>query len=83
MTKVNNKHMKILVVNSGSSSIKYQLISIPEKEVICKGLVERIGYDNAVIHFKSAKYSFDMELPIPDHQAGLEKVAGLLLDSTK
>jgi len=75
--------MKILVVNSGSSSIKYQLISIPEKKVICKGLVERIGYDNAVIHFKSDKYSFDMELPILDHQAGLEKVADLLLDSEK
>ncbi len=83
MTKVNNKHMKILVVNSGSSSIKYQLISIPEKEVICKGLVERIGYDNAVIHFKSAKYSFDIELAIPDHQAGLEKVADILLDPEK
>ncbi len=75
--------MKILVVNSGSSSIKYQLISIPEKKVICKGLVERIGYNNAVIHFKSDKNSFEMELTIPDHQAGLEKVAELLLDSEK
>ena len=38
--------MKVLIINSGSSSIKYQLIQMPEKKVVCSGLVERIGLDN-------------------------------------
>ncbi len=75
--------MKILVINSGSSSIKYQLISIPENKVVCKGLVERIGYKNAVVHFKSDFHSVNEELSILDHQAGLEKIADLLLDENK
>ena len=41
--------MNILVINSGSSSIKYQLFQMPEKKVICKGMVERIGIENGKI----------------------------------
>ncbi len=75
--------MKILVINSGSSSIKYQLISLPDNKVICKGLVERIGLKEAKIHFKSAQERIDITTSIPNHQIGLEKVAKLLLDKDK
>ena len=44
--------MNILVINSGSSSIKYQLFQMPEKKVICKGMVERIGIENGKIIYK-------------------------------
>ena len=44
--------MNILVINSGSSSIKYQLVQMPEEKIICSGMVERIGLDNAQIHIK-------------------------------
>lgn len=75
--------MKILVINSGSSTIKYQLITLPENQVLCKGLVERIGENNSEIHFNSALHSLDKSLPIPNHQTGLEKIASLLLDEEK
>ena len=77
------EHMKILVINSGSSSIKYQLISLPKKEVLCKGLVERIGEPKGRIYFKSQDYEFKRTFEIPDHQVGLEQIATLLLDDEK
>lgn len=72
--------MKILVINSGSSSIKYQLFKMPQEEVICSGLVERIGLDNAEIHYKSSSNKIDEVVAIPNHKVGLEKVVNLLLD---
>lgn len=72
--------MKILVINSGSSSIKYQLFKMPHEEVICFGLVERIGLDNAKLKYKSDKNEIDEVLNIPNHKVGLEKVVALLLD---
>ncbi|WP_299527815.1 acetate/propionate family kinase [uncultured Lutibacter sp.] len=72
--------MKILVINSGSSSIKYQLFNMPQEEVICSGLVERIGLNDAEIHYKSENNKIDEVLDIPNHKVGLEKVVNLLLD---
>lgn len=71
--------MKILVINSGSSSIKYQLFKMPEEQVICSGMVERIGQENAEIHFKSAGNKIDTVTEIPNHKVGLEKIVALLL----
>ncbi len=73
--------MKILVINSGSSSIKYQLFQMPEEKVLCSGLVERIGLNNAEIHFKSDTHRIDDVLDIPNHKVGLEKIVHLLLDA--
>lgn len=76
--------MNILIVNSGSSSIKYQLFTMPIEKPICVGLVERIGLENAIITHKY--YSSGEEqvirrtLDLPDHEAGLHKVAQLLTD---
>ncbi len=75
--------MKILVINSGSSSIKYQLISLPDNEVLCKGIVERIGEEKGKIYFKSTAHEFKRILAIPDHHVGLEQIANLLLDEEK
>ncbi|MBE0424396.1 MAG: acetate kinase [Lutibacter sp.] len=72
--------MKILVINSGSSSIKYQLFMMPEEEVICSGLVERIGSKDAEIHYNSNHTKIDEVLDIPNHTIGLEKVVNFLLD---
>lgn len=72
--------MKILIINSGSSSIKYQLIDMPSKNVICSGMVERIGLDNPMIHYKSGDNELDKVMYIPDHHIGLEKMTRLLLD---
>lgn len=75
--------MKILVINSGSSSIKYQLFLMPEKEVICSGMVERIGLDNSKLIYKTKKEKFEEVSDIKDHNIGLKKIADLLLDGEK
>ena len=72
--------MKILVLNSGSSSIKYQLFTMPQQEVICSGLVERIGLKDAEIHYKSSNNKINEVSDIPNHKIGLEKIVNLLLD---
>ena len=73
--------MNILVINSGSSSIKYQLFRMPQEEVICSGMVERIGLDDAKIHYKSSSIKLDETLSVPNHKIGLEKIVSLLLDA--
>jgi acetate kinase len=76
--------MNIFVVNSGSSSIKYQLFKMPDENPICTGLVERIGLEDAVITHKllsgGEKKIIHSGLDIPDHEAGLKAVAQLLTD---
>lgn len=72
--------MKILVINSGSSSIKYQLFDMPDKKVICSGLIERIGLKIGNVHYKSENNNIKEEIEIKNHKAGLEKVVDLLLD---
>ena len=73
--------MQILVINSGSSSIKFQVIEMPSTEVKCSGLVERIGLENAVITYKVNGEKHQKTMDIPNHKVGLELVAGYLLDS--
>ena len=72
--------MKILILNSGSSSIKYQLIEMPAKKVVCVGMIERIGMDDGVIHYKSDKHNKKFSESIKNHHKGLEKIVQLLLD---
>lgn len=72
--------MKIVIINSGSSSIKYQLIDMPSKEVICSGMIDRIGLETSNFSYKTNKDSIEEILPIPNHKIGLEKISSLLMD---
>jgi len=54
---------------------------MPQEEVICSGLVERIGLSDAEIHYKSPINKIDEVLEIPNHKVGLEKIVHLLLDA--
>ncbi|MDA3821058.1 MAG: acetate kinase [Bacteroidales bacterium] len=74
--------MIILVLNCGSSSVKYQLFDIGDvTEVIAKGLVERIGFNDAVIkHKPTDKEKYTETLGIPDHTIAINKVFQLLVD---
>ncbi|APA00591.1 acetate/propionate family kinase [Flavobacterium commune] len=74
--------MKIVIINSGSSSIKYQLIDMPSKEVICSGMIDRIGLETSNFTYKTNKDSIEEILPIANHKIGLEKISQLLLDET-
>lgn len=78
--------MNIFVINSGSSSIKYQLFRWPDEQPACSGLVERIGSEQAVIIHKTFDNQIPeapateqrLTLPLPDHEAGLLEVVRLL-----
>ncbi|MDY0325839.1 MAG: acetate kinase [Candidatus Cloacimonadaceae bacterium] len=75
--------MKILVLNCGSSSIKYQLISMQNHEVMAEGIVERIGEDTALFTYKSEKYTNKkQEMVIENHEQGLQLILEALKDST-
>ncbi len=69
--------MKILVVNCGSSSLKYQLINMDNDEVLCKGLVERIGMDGSVLTHKKPGDKYVVETPMENHTVAI----GLVLDA--
>ncbi|OMQ13330.1 acetate/propionate family kinase [[Flexibacter] sp. ATCC 35103] len=75
--------MKILIINSGSSSIKYQLMVMPTNEVICSGMIDRIGLETSNITYKTSSDSIEEILPITSHKIGLQKVAEMLLDPEK
>ena len=72
--------MKILVINSGSSSIKFQLLVMPKGDVIAKGLIERIGFDDAIVNYNTNKEQLKIIEPIKNHEIGLKRIANLLLD---
>lgn len=72
--------MNILVINSGSSSIKFQLIQMPSEEIVCNGIVERIGDNDAILKYKTNSLNTIQTLPIETHAEGLKKIVELLLD---
>ena len=76
--------MIILVLNCGSSSLKYQLLDMKNEEVydlLAKGLVERIGMEVGCIkHQATGKEKFEKEMPIEDHTVGIKAVLDALLD---
>lgn len=77
------KPMNILIINAGSSSIKFQLLQMPSAAVICNGMVERIGEQDAVFTYKNKKVKISETEAIPTHKKGLEKIVSLLLDPEK
>ena len=73
--------MKILVINAGSSSLKYQLIDMTDESVVAKGLCERITMDSSVLTQKVAgKDKLVIESPMPTHKEAMELVLKALLD---
>ncbi len=71
--------MKILVLNCGSSSIKYQLFEMPSQKVLAKGLVDKVGMEGAVVKFKNGDgEKISLEKDIPDHKVGIAIVLNLL-----
>jgi acetate kinase len=74
--------MKILVLNCGSSSVKYQLVEMDGEQVICKGIVERIGSDEAIVRYEPTDRPERRETrPVPDHAAAIDAVLAMLLDA--
>ena len=71
--------MKILVINAGSSSLKYQLMDPDTGDVFAKGLCERIGIDGRLNHKAPAKdVKVTLDIPMPTHADGIRRVVELL-----
>ena len=70
--------MKILVINAGSSSMKYQLIDMDNEQVIAKGNCERIGISGVIGHKTAAGASISYEVPFPTHAEAFAEVLKLL-----
>ena len=74
---------KILVINAGSSSLKYQLIEMPEQIVLAQGMADRIGQDSSKFVFETQNSRFSESEVIPDHEHAMELLAENLLDPIK
>ncbi len=73
--------MKILVINSGSSSIKFKLIDMLNETLLAEGLIERIGLSEGRIKYKSCDKTIIHEDPVPDHRRGINFVLDVLTNS--
>lgn len=72
--------MDILVLNAGSSSLKYQIIDMPSEVVKCVGIVERIGMQDAIFSHTKGDKKHKETLTITNHEEALKKIASILLD---
>lgn len=73
--------LNVLVLNSGSSSLKFQVLAMPAETRICRGLVERIGSDEATMHFTSDRSQFKKSVKAGTHKEALEHIVNTLLDT--
>lgn len=71
--------MKILVINCGSSSLKYQLFDMTDESVLCKGLVERIGIEGSKLTHKVGSEKLVVEEAMKDHTAAIKHVFDALV----
>ncbi|QZN85011.1 acetate/propionate family kinase [Cellulomonas sp. C5510] len=67
----------VLVINSGSSSIKYQLVDVTSGEALASGIVERIGLDVGKVKHEGPSGTTVLEQPVPDHETGMRVVLDL------
>lgn len=73
--------MKILVINAGSSSLKYQLIDMDNEQMVCKGNCEKIGLEDGIFTHKTADgRELHKDVKMPDHTAAFTQVKDALLD---
>ena len=72
--------MKVLVINAGSSSLKYQLFETENKAVLAKGVCERIGIDGRISHKTYDGREYKAEIALPDHSMAMRALLGALLN---
>ncbi|MBY5959002.1 acetate kinase [Membranicola marinus] len=73
--------MKVLIINSGSSSIKFKLLDMPSETMVCTGLVERIGASASQLSYSTGDTKILKSHDLKNHRQGLEKVVEILMDS--
>ena len=72
--------MKILIINAGSSSLKYQFMESEGGQVFAKGLCERIGIDGRLTHKVPGREDVVREIPMPTHSEAIQSVLDIMVD---
>ncbi|MHC4386074.1 MAG: acetate kinase [Planctomycetota bacterium] len=72
--------MKVLVINAGSSSVKYQLYQMPEADVLAKGAVERIGDKESRLSQTVGGQTHDIEKTVANHEQAMDLILAMLVD---
>lgn len=72
--------MKVFIINSGSSSLKFKLFEMPSEQLICSGMVERIGDEVQELGFRTDRGEIHESLSLPTHRAALHHLVEMLLD---
>ena len=72
--------MKIIAVNAGSSSLKFQLLTMPEEKVLISGVVERIGIPNSIIKIKLNGKKINEKIDVQDHSVAVQLLLDKLVD---
>lgn len=72
---------KVMAVNAGSSSIKYKLFEMPSEKVICSGIVDKIGHDDAIFKISFLGQDKKTILPIMDHGKGVELILNAIIEN--
>jgi len=63
---------KTIAINAGSSTLKFQLFEMPSEDVIAKGVIERIGMDDAIVSIKYGDgEKFNTTMPVKDHEVAV------------
>jgi len=75
--------LKVLVINCGSSSIKYKLYDMESETELCSGLLERVGTHDGIVNHKKGDQKFQKTLPIPDYDTGIKLILENITDPTK
>lgn len=70
---------KIMAINAGSSSLKFQLLGMPQGELLCQGLIERIGMADARINLKSPEQKWQQTTPVADHREAVTLLLEMLI----
>ncbi len=73
--------MKILSVNAGSSSLKFQMYEMPEEKVLISGVFERIGIDNSLYTIKINGQKIEKHVDLPDHEVAVNYLAQELIEN--
>ena len=72
--------MKVLVINCGSSSIKYRLFEMPEEKLLAEGLLEKIGKEDSRLIHNTDKGKYNINKPVKNHKEGLKLIIDVLSD---
>ncbi|WP_336219174.1 acetate/propionate family kinase [Citrobacter amalonaticus] len=70
---------KIMAINAGSSSLKFQLLDMPQGDLLCQGLIERIGMANAQVTLKAQDQKWQLTTPVSDHREAVTILLEMLM----